>query len=159
LKIRISLIAVFAALMTALMAQPVGAASSSIKVTTVPSLVNFCRAAPDQLSFQFHFKAKIKRKNSGLPKRVTVTYKVRDITTGLIALEDKVTLKPKSFEKDGKVGTYLAGHDLQYELKSTFKSPNNGKKINATATIPDHIPTVEEMDAANPPIPPCPPPA
>jgi hypothetical protein len=156
LKIRIALVAAMLAVASAFVGtSTAGAANSSIKVTTKFEIVNFCRPVPETLNFRFYFKAKIKRKNTGLPKRVTVTYTVTDDTLGQQVLSDKVVLKPRSFEGVGAVMGYAAGHALTYKLKSVYRAPNTHKLVKATTTVTDTVPDQAALDAASPPIPAC----
>lgn len=132
------------------------AASSSIKVTSSYDFANFCRPAVDQLQFQFLFKAKIKRRNSPLPRNVVVRYKVLDAATGTSYGSGKVTLtKRNKWQKLSNPVIAPAGAQVIYDLTSTYKAPRTGRNVKAKASIPDVIPTVAEMDAINPPLPSC----
>ncbi|MGH2905724.1 MAG: hypothetical protein ACRDKI_03025 [Solirubrobacterales bacterium] len=162
MKIKLALLSSIAVLGSLALVQPAAAKSSSIKVTTTPAIVNLCRPAADQVRFNFEFSAKIKKRNTSNPRNVVVTYKVLDAATGAQLADGKVTLTAHNhWRKQSPAAFATAGQALTYKLVSVFKAPNTGRKVTAKATLPDQVPTVEQMDQANaqtpaaPPFPAC----
>jgi hypothetical protein len=128
-----------------------GEAASYIKVTTTPTLYFLCMPTPDTIRAQWKFKAKIKRSGTSLPKKVRVSYKVTDLTTGTLVGEEVLYLKPRSFSKFGKEMDYVTGHQMQYDFKSQYRAPNTGRMVTAKSTQTDTIPTAQEfVDAGAP---------
>lgn len=156
MKIRIALLASAVLLALGALAPSAQAARSSIKVTPSFDYAGFCRPAPDQLAWSYTFKAKIKRKNSPLPKNVVIRYSVTDSSTGAVLVSQKLTLKPRSFYKVGLLTTYTAGTPITLTANASFKSPLTGRTLKSKTVFPDVVPTVEQMDAAGFPIAPCP---
>jgi hypothetical protein len=132
-----------------------------IKVTPYLNSIDFCRPAPDQVKWKYTLKAKIKRKNVGLPKKVTMEYLVTDLDTAEDIVSQVLKLKPKKFYKVGKLTQYPAGHNIQFQLDGSFKSPIDGKILRKRSISNFVVPTAAEMDQANakipdaPPYPPC----
>ncbi|MFY9488261.1 MAG: hypothetical protein WAP35_06145 [Solirubrobacterales bacterium] len=142
------------------LAQP--AAASYIKVTTTPSLIDFCRPVPEQLRFAMQFKAKMVRRDSPRPKSVKITYKMIDRATGAVIHSGSLSLtKRNKWTKATPNLVFTAGQALTYDLLSTYRAPRSGKLAKAKAALDDQVPTVEQMDAANaanpaaPPFPAC----
>lgn len=153
---KIALLTTFAAVAALALVPSSQAASSSIKVTTSYDFANFCRPAVDQLQYQFVFKAKIKRRNSPLPRNVVVRYRVLDNATGQSYGSGKVTLtKRNKWTNLSNPVIATAGASVTYELTSTYKAPRTGRNVKAKGSFPDQIPTVADLDAANPPLPSC----
>lgn len=150
--------AMLAAVLAATVFAPASeAASSKLYVKVTPGATAFCRAAPDQLTFSYFFKAKITRRNSPNPKRVVVSYRVTDTATGAVIVSQTLVLKPsrsksRNFYKVGALTQYTAGTNLSVSVKMKFKAPNTGRTIRSSATLPDSVPTVEQLDALNPPL-------
>lgn len=155
---QIALLLIAASVAVGLMsASSASAASSYIKVTTtLTARVDACRAAVDQVSYGLEFKAKIKRRNASKPKSVRVTFKVIDAATGTNYGTRVVTLTPKNkYRNASKSFTVPAGTSVIYDTKSVYRAPNTGRKITATGQFSDATPTVADMDAGNPALPPC----
>ncbi|MBI4898648.1 MAG: hypothetical protein HY827_09835 [Actinobacteria bacterium] len=142
-------VAIFATLLTvAALAPSAPAATSKLYVTPYMGVVNFCRASTDQVRWSYTFKAKIKRKNSPLPKKVMIKYNVTDSSTGQVMVSQRLTLKPKKFYKIGLETQYTAGQQLSVTLDASFKSPLTGRTLRSHSVLPDSAPTVEMMDGA-----------
>jgi hypothetical protein len=130
------------------------AATSKLYVTPYLGVVNFCRASTDQVRWNYTFKAKIKRKNSPLPKKVMIKYSVTDNATGQVMVAQKLALKPKKFYKIGAETQYTAGQQLSVTLDASFKSPLTGKTLRSHSVLSDEAPSVAMMDGATtaPPV-------
>lgn len=157
MRIKIALLAAVVAALSLALVPSAPAASSSIKVTTkLAAAVDFCRPSPEQLGYSLYFTASIKRKNTSLPKSVRVTFKVKDAATGSQYGSGVVTLTKKNkFKNTSKRFVVPLGAAIYYDLISSYRAPNTGKKVTAKAKIPDQVPTAAEIDPLNPPIPPC----
>lgn len=157
MRIKIALFAAVVAALSLSLAPSAPAASSSIKVTTkLAAATDFCRPAPDQLGYKLYFTASIKRRNTSKPKSVRVTFKVIDASTGSQYGSGVVTLTPRNKYKNySKQIVVPAGAAIYYDLISSYRAPNTGRKVTAKAKIPDQIPTQAELDAVNPPLPAC----
>ncbi len=128
-----------------------GEAASYIKVTTTPTLYYLCMPTPDTIRAKWKFKAKIKRSGTGLPKKVRISYKVTDLTTGTVVGEEVLYLKPKSFSKFGSEMDYTTGHQMQYDFKSQYRAPNTGRMVTAKSKQTDTVPSAQEfVDAGAP---------
>ncbi|MBJ7347650.1 MAG: hypothetical protein JHC87_03640 [Thermoleophilaceae bacterium] len=151
MKSRLSLAAVSVVALAAVIAPSATANSaktaSSIIVTTTYDEINLCLSAPDVVSTDHRFKAKIKKKGTTNPKKVVVTYKVTDLTTGILVIKEKLTLKPKKYTKVGSSVLYTAGHQYQYDYVSVYRAPNTGKNVKAKSKRTDTIPSVESLAA------------
>lgn len=157
MRIKIALLAAVVAALSLALVPTAPAASSSIRVTTkLSAAVDFCRPAPDQLAYKLYFTASIKRRNTSRPKSVRVTFKVKDASTGAQYGSGVVTLTPRNkYKNTSKQFQVPAGAAIYYDLISTYRAPNTGRKVKAKAKLPDNIPTQAELDALNPPIPAC----
>ncbi|MBI5309681.1 MAG: hypothetical protein HZB14_01435 [Actinobacteria bacterium] len=130
-------------------------ATSKLYVTPSFDYTGFCRPAADQLMWAYTFKAKIKRKNSPLPRRVTIKYSVTDANTGAVLVAQTLTLKPRKFYKVGALTTYIAGTPIILRATASFRSPQTGKLLKSKTTFNDAVPTVEQMDANGIPVATC----
>lgn len=160
MKTRFAAVMLAALLAVTVFAPAAEALTRKLYVTPIIGMTEPCRAAPDQVQYSYTFRAKIKRKNSPNPKRVTIKYKVTDLTAGAVVVEQTLVLKPnrskaRHFFKVGALAQYTAAHQLQIDVNASFKSPLNGKTYRSTSTVPDSIPTVEALDAINPPLSAC----
>lgn len=155
MKLRIALLATAVTVALGALAPTADAITRKLYVTPSYDFTNFCRPATDQLAWSYAFKAKIKRKNSPLPKKVTIKYSVTDSSTGGLLLSQTLTLKPRSFYKVGLQVTYTAGTPILLKATASFKSPLTGKTLKSTTSVPDTVPTVEAMDAQGIPVAPC----
>jgi methionine-rich copper-binding protein CopC len=156
MRIKLALVSAITAIACLALVQPASAAYSYIKVVTTPDIVNLCRAAPEQVRFNFEFSSKITRTNSPKPKRVLVTYSVVDTATGALVSSGRVTLTPKNkFRKQSLAITAAAGQALTYKLKQVYRAPRSGKLVKSTASIDDQIPTAAQLDSLATPLPAC----
>jgi hypothetical protein len=155
LKAKLAFSVLCAVVAAAFVAPSAQAVTHKLFVTPLLGYADDCRVSTDQVKWSYTFKAKIKRKNSPLPKRVTIDYAVTDVDTGLVVVEQTLVLKPKKFFKIGALSQYTAGHNLSVRVKASFKSPLTGKRLKSDSTLADAVPTVAMMDAANPPLPAC----
>lgn len=156
MRTKLLLVAAVAAVASLALVPAAGAKSSSITVTTTPTLTDLCRAAPDQVGFKFQFTAKIKRRNSPKPKNVRVEFRVTNSATGAVLSTGKVTLTPRNKFKNKSAQIVVpAGTPLIYNFQSVYNAPRTGKKVKAKGSSTDQVPTVEQLDAANPPLPAC----
>lgn len=155
MKLRIALLTAVVAAASAVYTPGAQSATSKLFVTPSYDFTNFCRPATDQFAWSYTFKAKIKRKNSPLPKKVTIKYRVTDSSTGALLRSQTLTLKPRSFYKVGLITTYTAGTPITLTATAIFKSPLTGKTFKSKTSVPDTVPTVEQMDAQGIPVAPC----
>lgn len=156
MRFKFLLVAAVAVIASLALVPAAGAKSSSISVTTTPTMIDHCRAAPDQVGFKFQFKAKIKRRNSPKPKNVRVEYRVTDAATGAVLATGKVTLTPRNkFKRNTPQIVVAAGTSLVYNFQSVYNAPRTGKKVKAKGSSTDQVPSVEQLDAINPPLPAC----
>lgn len=160
MKTRFAAVLLAVLLAVAAFAPAAEALTRKLFVTVAPGATGFCRTAADQMKFSYDFKAKIKRKNSPNPRRVVVSYSVTDTATGAVIVSQTLVLKPsrsksRNFYKAGALTQYTAGTNLSVSIKMKFKSPNTGKTIRSSATAPDSVPTVEQLDSLNPPLTAC----
>jgi len=155
LKLRFALLATAVLVALGAFAPSANAITRKLYVTPQYGFTGFCRPAADQLMWSYTFKAKIKRKNSPLPKKVTIRYRVTDSSTGTLLRSQTLNLKPRRFYKVGLSTTYIAGTPITLTATASFKSPLTGKTLKSTTTVPDTVPTVEQMDADAFPITTC----
>lgn len=155
MKSRLGLISGLALMLTIVFAPAAEAKTIKLFVTPIIGEQDHCRASADLVKWSYTFKAKITRKNSPLPKNVVVRYKVLDSATGAQIGAEKITLKPKSFFKVGVLNTFTAGQSLTIVLDASFRSPTNGKTFKSHTELPELVPTIAQLDGANPPVPTC----
>lgn len=148
MKTRFVFVLTAALFVVAALAPSAPAATSKLYVTPYVDYADFCRASVDQVRWSYSFKAKIKRKNSPLPKKVMIKYSVTDSATGQVMISQKLALKPKKYFKIGTQTQYTAGQQLTLTLDASFKLPLTGKTLRSHTVMPDTAPTVEQMDAA-----------
>ncbi len=148
MKTRFAVAALAMLLAAVALAPSAPAATSKLYVTPYLGVVNFCRLSTDQVRWNYTFKAKIKRKNSPLPKKVMIKYSVTDNSTGQVMVSQRLSLKPKKFYKIGAETQYTAGQQLSVTLDASFKSPLTGRTLRSHTVLSDSAPTVEVMDGA-----------
>lgn len=156
MKSRIATIFLLTLLAAAASVPSAGAATRKIIVTPVIGYADVCRAETDQIRFSYTFKAKIKRKNAPRPKKVTIKYSVKDDSTGALIVRQTLTLKPRSYFRVGAQMQYAAEQKLKITVDASFKSPLTGKTLKSHSVLDDAIPSVADLDAADPPLPACP---
>ena len=155
MKTRIGLVAAMALMLTIVFAPAAEAKTIKLFVTPLIGEQDHCRASSDLVKWSYTFKAKISRKNSPLPRNVIIRYKVLDASTGATIVGQKITLKPRKFFKVGLLNTFTAGQSLTIVLDASFKSPTTGKTFKSHTELPESVPTIAQLDAANPPVATC----
>lgn len=149
---KLALLVTAAVFTLALVVAP-AANASYIKVTASYSYADFCRAAPDQLSFRLAFKAKVKRRGVAKPDRVRIGYQVLDGSSRQVLASGKLSLKRSKSYKAKTSRIYVpAGATLLYHFNMSYKS--GGRTIKSKLTDTDVVPTVEQLDQSA--LPPCP---
>lgn len=156
MKIRIVLLATAVTLALGAFAPSANALTRKLFITPEMGQVGYCRAATDQVQFSYTFKAKIKRKNAALPKRVNVKYSVTDMNSGAVVVSQRLTLKPRKYYKVGALTQYQTlGQQLQITADVSARSTINGRMLRSHSVLYDTLPTVEQMDLAATPLPAC----
>lgn len=132
-----------------------------IKVTPLLNRVDSCRISPEVVQWSYTLKAKLSRRNVDRPKSIRMRYEVTDLDTGAMLRLQVFKLKPKKYYAVGMPTQYAAGHQLQFQLDVSFKSPINGKRRRSRSISNVLVPTVAQIDQANaakpqaPPYPAC----
>jgi hypothetical protein len=153
---------VFAAAAIAVATGPATAQAKTIKLYVSPKIdyTDICRINPGSLRFSFLFGAKFTRKNSPYPKSVQFKWTVTDNATGAAVINGTNTLTKRNKWKSTSVPiTLTTGGSYIYTIKGSFRSPTTHKLLKRTFILPtdgpDQIPTDQQLDTANPPVPAC----
>jgi hypothetical protein len=124
-------------------ASTTGEASSYIKVTTTPTIYWLCMPDAATIRAQWKFKATIKRRGVSRPRKVRISYKVTDVTTGTVVGSEVLYLKPTKYVKFGREMDYAVDHQMRYDFKSQYRAPNTGRMVTAKSTQFDNVPSAQ----------------
>ena len=156
MRSKIALLVTLVVAATALIALPSSASAKTIKLYVTPTydLVNACRPAAGQVTFQMRFGAKFQRKNSAYPKSVKFSYSVRD-QAGVSFSSGSVTLKRSEGwkKKLSKRMTAASGTTIYFKVCGSFRSPTTGKLLKNSDSFPFQVASDEQLLANG--VPPC----
>lgn len=142
----LSLAAVFAvALVTAGTAQ-----ASYLGVFVTPTAKDFCRPAPDSLSYRLAFKAKVTATGISKPSKVRIGFQVVDRDTKRVLRSGVVNLKRSNGYK-GQTPKFTAAAEekLAYHLNMSYWA--GGREHKKKKSYDDQIPSQAYMDSVGVP--------
>lgn len=155
MKIRIALLVTAVLIAIGSTAPPADALSRKLIVTMQPGTTGLCRASADQIGIQFTYKAKVKRRNAPNPKKIYVSHKLTELTTGQVIQSTSLVLKPnrsksRNFYNVTPQALLTAGQNFTASYKAWYKSPFNGRKVRTQASNPLSVAPADQLDPTLP---------